>query len=136
MESSIDKSALWLKKSDATLQVASVLYRMGHYCDSISRAYYAVFYSIRGLFAQDDIGAYKPMTMLAALGKYYVNTGKMEPCYHKAIFQVFDLRLQTEYECISAIDMNDAKFTLETAFIIVNEIRNNLIKEAEKTTKS
>jgi len=136
MESSVDTSALWLRKSDASLQGASVLFRMGHYDDAISRAYYAVFYSIRALFAQDNISAYKPTTMLSALGKYYVNMGKMEPCYHKAIFQMFDLRFQTEYECISMADMNDAKFTLETAFIIVNEIKSNLIKAVEKTTQN
>ena len=131
MESSIDKCDLWLHKSQASLQAASVLFRMGHYCDSVSRAYYAVFYSIRALFSQDDVNAYKPTTMLSALGKHYVYTGKMEPCYHKAVFQVFDLRFQTEYECIPA-NMSDAKFALETAFIIVNEIKNSLIKEVEE----
>ncbi|MBS3969838.1 MAG: HEPN domain-containing protein [Clostridia bacterium] len=132
MESSINRCALWLHKSHSSLQAASVLFRMGHYCDSISRAYYAVFYSIRALFLQDDVGAYKPTTMLSALGKHYVNTGKMEPCYHKAIFQIFDLRFQIEYECLSIADMDNAKFALETAFTIVNEIKNNLIKEKER----
>ena len=131
MESSIDKCTLWLYKSQTSLQAASTLFRMGHYCDSISRAYYGVFYSIRALFSQDDISAYKPATMLSALGEHYVYTGKMEPCYHKAIFQIFDLRFQAEYECISTADMGDAKFVLETAFIIVNEIKNNLIKTKE-----
>lgn len=131
MESSINKCALWFHKAHTSLQAASILFRMGHYCDAISRSYYAVFYSIKALFVQDDVSAYKPATMLSALGKLYVNSGKMEPCYHKAIFQIFDLRYQTEYECLSMADMENAKFALETAFLIVNEIKTNLIKEKE-----
>ena len=132
MESSISKCTLWLHKSQSSLQAASVLFRAGHYSDAISRAYYAVFYSIRALFLQDDVSAYKPTTMLSALGKHYVNTGKLEPCYHKAIFQIFDVRFQTEYECLSIANIDDAKFALETSFAIVNEIENNLIKEKEE----
>ncbi|KUO53379.1 MAG: hypothetical protein APF76_09055 [Desulfitibacter sp. BRH_c19] len=135
MESNVNQSTIWLDKSQSSLQAASVLFRIGHYGDSISRSYYAVFYSMRALFSQDKINAYKPTTMLAALGKYYVTSGKMEPCYHKSIFQIFDLRFQTEYECLSIADIDNSKFALETAFTIVNEIKGLLYNEVGETEK-
>lgn len=129
MESSINLSTIWLERSQNSLQAASALFKMGYYSDSISRSYYAVFYCIRALFSKDKVSAYKPTTMLAALGKHYVNNGKLEPCYHKSIFQMFDLRFQTEYECLSIADLDTSKFALETAFTIVNEIKGHLYSE-------
>lgn len=132
MDSSLNECSLWMYKSDRAIEGASTLFRMGHYSDSISRSYYAVFYCLKALFAQDNIKAQKPTMMLSVLGKHHVKQGKLEPCYHKLIYQIFDLRFHVEYECKNQENIEDAKFALENANIVINEIKTNLIKNANE----
>lgn len=129
MESSINQCEQWICRSDKSLQAATTLFKMGFYSDSISRAYYAVFYCLRGLYTQDKKNAFKPSTILSILGKEYVTKGKLEPAYHKSIFQIFDLRYQTEYECKEIDNVEIASYVLENASLVINEIKNTLINK-------
>ncbi|MEW6622722.1 MAG: HEPN domain-containing protein [Bacillota bacterium] len=130
MEGSINDMRIWIYKSDRSLNAASALFRMGYYAECISRSYYAVFYCLKALFLQDKITVNKPSAMLALLGKRYVQEGKLEPCYHKSLFYLFDLRFQFEYECQNPDNIDLAKYAIETASSFIKEIKANLLKIA------
>ncbi len=127
MEGSVSEAEMWLLKSRRSMEAATVLYRMAYYDECVSRAYYALFYCIKALFAQDGIRANEPSTMLHALGSNYVSHAKLEPCYHKGAFQVFDIRFRVEYESHGFCGIDQARFALESASAVINEIRTCLL---------
>lgn len=107
----------WLKKSEFALQASESLQKQGLFSDSISRAYYAMFYAVKALLCQDGISVNKHSAVISAFGKLYAKTGKLQSKLHKQIINAFEERDKADYDALWEI-------TEDLVYQRVNEARS------------
>jgi uncharacterized protein (UPF0332 family) len=117
------ETASWLKKSESALQAAESLQKQGLLSDSISRAYYAMFYSAKALLCQDGISVNKHSAVISAFGKSYAKTGKLPNELHKQLINAFEERDKADYDVLWEITEDSVNQRIAEARIFVDEIK-------------
>ena len=112
----------WLKKSESALQAAELLQKQGLCSDSISRAYYAMFYAVKALLCQDDFSANKHSAVISAFGKLYVKTGKLQSTLHKQLISAFEERDKVDYDVLWEITEDSANQRINVARSFISEV--------------
>ena len=78
-----DEGKHWLKRANYAPSASEALFSKELFDDAISRAYYAMFYSAKALLIRDGFfSGSKHSAVVAAFGREYAKTGKIEPRYH------------------------------------------------------
>jgi uncharacterized protein (UPF0332 family) len=72
----------WLDKSESSLNAAKTLLREGYISESVSRAYYAMFYAAKAMLAEDGISRNKHSGVIATFGERYARTGRIAREFH------------------------------------------------------
>ncbi len=86
-----DEGKYWLKRANNALSASEALVSEELFDDSISRAYYEMFYAAKALLIRDGVTAgSKHSAVVAAFGREYAKTGKIEPRYHQMIIEDFE----------------------------------------------
>jgi uncharacterized protein (UPF0332 family) len=86
-----DEGKHWLKKANNALSASEALVSEELFDDAISRAYYAMFYAAKALLIRDGvIAGSKHSAVVAAFGREYAKTGKIEPRYHQMLIEDFE----------------------------------------------
>jgi len=83
MESRLEESQRWMAKAHSSLTAARKLLEELLFAESISRSYYAMFYAAKALLLLDGIEVSKHSAVIAAFGREYAKTGKIDPRYHR-----------------------------------------------------
>ncbi|MBZ4688637.1 MAG: hypothetical protein PWQ96_2294 [Clostridia bacterium] len=122
MAGNVEDILYWKNKSEDCLDSAKFLYNKNFYSEAVTMAYYGLIYMIKALFTQDNVRAYKPTTMLTALGRNYVAAGKLGASFHRSIMQVFDIRYKSDFEVHSAVEHETAAHILQLTEEIKQEI--------------
>ncbi len=87
------------QKSDKTLQAARLLLENGFVEDSISCAYYSIFYASKAVLLIHDIIITKSHRALRnAFGKYLIKTGELEEEWGKILSKEYDQRIIVDYQ--------------------------------------
>lgn len=98
-----------LEMAKERLHSSEILLKDGSYKDSIGRSYYAMFTSVRALFAMEGQDFSKHAGVIAYFQKEFVKTGKFDKKYSKYISQAFQIRNNTDYADFFIVSMQDAK---------------------------
>jgi uncharacterized protein (UPF0332 family) len=86
------------------------------YDDAISCAYYAMFYAAKALLIRDGIAAgSKHSAIVAAFGREYAKTGKIDPLYHQMLIEDFEWRQKADYDVFWHADRETAQGRLDDA---------------------
>ena len=98
MAGSLDEAQRWLQRGRTSLSAAEALIERGLYEDAVSRAYYAMFYAANALLVRDglNVGG-KHSAVVAAFGREYAKTGKLDSKYHQMLIQDFEWRQKADY---------------------------------------
>jgi uncharacterized protein (UPF0332 family) len=89
----------WLDRALTTLRATEALIEDQLYHDAVSRAYYAMFYAANALLIRDGLNvSEKHSAVMAAFGREYVKTGKVDPKYHQMLIQDFEWRQKADYD--------------------------------------
>jgi uncharacterized protein (UPF0332 family) len=111
-----DEARHWLKRSTNSLSAAEALMSMQLFDDAISRAYYAMFYAVKALLIRDGIAAgSKHSAVVAAFGREYAKTAKIDPLYHRMLIEDFEWRQKADYDVFWHADRETAQGRLEDA---------------------
>ena len=86
-----------LTKAQASLEAADLLYSKGYYDFSVSRAYYAMFYTAEALLLQRGLSFSSHSAVIAAYGKEFSKTLELDPKFHKYLIGVQDYRNLGDY---------------------------------------
>jgi uncharacterized protein (UPF0332 family) len=86
-----------LIKAQASLEAADLLYSNGYYDFSVSRAYYAMFYTAEALLLQRGLSYSSHSAVIAAYGKEFSKTLELDPKFHKYLIGVQDYRNLGDY---------------------------------------
>ena len=99
MAGSLDEARRWLERGRISLSAAEALIERGIYEDAVSRAYYAMFYAANALLVRDglNVGS-KHSAVVAAFGREYAKTGKVDPKYHQMLIEDFEWRQKADYD--------------------------------------
>jgi uncharacterized protein (UPF0332 family) len=69
----------WIEKSKENIEAAELLSREGFYAIANTRAYYAMFYAAQALLETVNLSFSKHSAVIAAFGKEFIKTGKLDP---------------------------------------------------------
>jgi len=81
----LHESEALLERSFEKLEVAKFLFENGYYSDSVSRAYYAMFFAARALLALKKIYPKTHRGTTTQIGLEFVNKGYLDMVYAKAL---------------------------------------------------
>ena len=114
-----DEVRLYLESAQRDIEAAESNLEYGYYHIVISRAYYAMFYSVHALLASKDITRSKHSGVVSAFGEYFVKTGQIDKKYAKMITNAFNARLDSDYEMAFIAEKETAESILRDAVLFV-----------------
>lgn len=92
-----DEVAKLLERAAEALIVTKILFDNGHFGDSMSKAYYAMFYSASALLIQNNLVRHKHSAIISAIGQYFVKSGRLEARFHQMMIAAFEDREVVDY---------------------------------------
>jgi len=94
----INLSRVRIEHAKEDLHTASENAEAGRYRSANNRAYYAMYHTIRALFALDGVEFKKHSESLGYFNKTYVHTGLIESRLNKALRSASKCRTDSDYE--------------------------------------
>ena len=104
-----------IEKARESLEVAENLVREGHFGFGASRAYYAMFYVAEALLADLGLSYSSHSAVIAAIGREFAKSGKMEARFHRWLIDAQDVRNIGDYGVGVEVPEEKAKVVCEWA---------------------
>jgi uncharacterized protein (UPF0332 family) len=86
-----------MEKSKENIAAAELLYREEYYAIADARAYYAMFYAAQALLETVNMSFSKHSAVIAAFGKEFIKTGKLDPKLHQYLISAQGSRQLGDY---------------------------------------
>jgi uncharacterized protein (UPF0332 family) len=93
---------------------------------SLSRAYYAMFYSAEALLLTKDLRFSKHSGVIACFGKEFIKEGVFSEQLYDYLIKGFRERQKGDYDVVSMPSREDALEMMERARIFIVEVNNYL----------
>jgi uncharacterized protein (UPF0332 family) len=116
----------YLARADEDIAIASSLSRDGHIRASVSRSYYAMFYTATALLYSKELAFKKHSAVVAGFGHHFAATGEMDARFHAGLRKAFDLRLKADYELAARLAFDEAEEQLAIAREFIQAAREYL----------
>ena len=117
----MDKKQILMERAYEKFEVAKSLFKEGYYSDTVSRAYYAMFYAARALLSERNIYPKTHRGVISQFGLKFVKEGQ----FKKNIFDLFaraqEDREEADYGLLAEIEEEEAKKILEGAEMFLRE---------------
>lgn len=115
-----------LKKAERSLRAASSMIDSQDFDFSLSRAYYAMFYSAEALLLTKDLRFSKHSGVIACFGKEFIKEGVFSEQLYDYFIKGFRERQKGDYDVVSMPSREDALEMVERASIFNVEVNNYL----------
>jgi uncharacterized protein (UPF0332 family) len=115
-----------LKKAERSLRAASSMIDSRDFDFSLSRAYYAMFYSAEALLLTKDLRFSKHSGVIACFGKEFIKEGVFSEQLYDYLIKRFRERQKGDYDVVSMPSREDALEMVERARIFIVEVNNYL----------
>jgi len=115
-----------LNRAEEALKSAELLLKEQFYDASISRSYYAIFYSAQAVLMSKNLKFASHKSVISLFGKYFVKTGLFKPELGKILNRAFEKRLASDYLLSARAGQKDAKEVLDWAKNFIQEAKNFL----------
>lgn len=112
-----------LKRADRYLVTAEILIRENDYESSVSRSYYAMFFSAQAILLSKGLTFSSHKMTISAFGEYFVKTEIFSKEMGKDFNKAFDRRQISDYYHDFIIDKSEAEEYLITAKNFVDNIK-------------
>ncbi|PIU83817.1 MAG: HEPN domain-containing protein [Elusimicrobia bacterium CG06_land_8_20_14_3_00_38_11] len=116
----------FLQKADKKIKASEKLFENELYDDTLSRAYYAMFFSAEALLLIKDLSAKTHSGVLFLLNEYFVKTGEVDRNYFEMIRKSKETRENGDYDAFYEATENEAKISIENAKKFVDKIKDIL----------
>lgn len=127
MAGSLGEPELWLERAREALEAARVLRDREFYNESVSRAYYAMFYAAKAAVASEGVRSKKHSSVISAFGHLFAKTGRIDARLHRALMAAHRQRQSVDYLLGVANTEEDATRLLVEAADFVAAIKALLI---------
>jgi len=108
------------------LIVAEDMFRLGHYRDCLSKAYYSLFQAARAALATLGLDSRKHSGVISLFNLNFVKSGKFPKEFRKIIASAQDLRLASDYDDFYLASKQDAEKTIADAREFISVVENFL----------
>lgn len=115
-----------LKRADRYLVTAEVLVREGDFESSVSRSYYAMFFSAQALLLSKGLHFSSHKMTISAFGEHFVKTEIFSKEMGKDFNKAFDRRQISDYNHEFIIDKSEAEEFVVSGKSFVNKIKEHL----------
>lgn len=105
----------WIEKSKENIAAAELLSSEGFYAIANTRAYYAMFYAAQALLETVNLSFSKHSAVIAAFGKEFIKTGKLDPKLHQYLIGAQASRQTGDYETGVYMTQDEAKRVISWA---------------------
>lgn len=112
-----------LKRADRYLVTAEILIRENDYESSVSRSYYAMFFSAQAILLSKGLTFSSHKMTISAFGEYFVKTEIFSKEMGKDFNKAFDRRQISDYYHDFIIDKSEAEEYLINAKNFVDNIK-------------
>ncbi len=111
-----------------TLRDAQSLLEAGSLHSVVNRLYYACFYAVSALLFTGGFTSTKHRGIISAFDREWINTGRLPKTMGRFLHQVFDARLQGDYDYPVTLQRQDVEDWVKEAQTFVSRI-SELIDE-------
>ena len=111
-----------IARSKKYLESAELLFKSGDYESSVSRVYYAMFYSVEALLLTEGISVSSHKGVISVFGERFVKPGVFGKEMSKELSRAFEKRQLGDYEYTFVISKDEAQEMLEKGKDFVEKI--------------
>ncbi|MEM8504757.1 MAG: HEPN domain-containing protein [Cyanobacteria bacterium P01_D01_bin.1] len=114
--------------AEQDLENSRLLLENERYRASISRAYYAMYYSTQALLDAKKIASRTHKGMIQQFGQHFVKTGTFSTDTSKQLSDAYDLRQISDYAADALVDREAAEKALSASVEFVEKVRTYLTR--------
>ena len=118
-------------RAERFIDSAEILLKCGDFESSVSRTYYAMFYSVEALLLTKGLSFSSHKGVISAFGQHFIKTGVFPREMGRELNLAFQKRQLGDYEFSFVISEDEAAQILETGKRFVDTIRGHLEKKRE-----
>ena len=118
-----------IERAKRYLKSAEVLLGEGDYESSVSRTYYAMFYSAQAILLTKNLSFSSHKGVISAFGEHFVKTGIFPKERGKELNKAFEKRQLGDYEYTFVISKKEAEEILGNGYKFVDSINQYLKKK-------
>jgi uncharacterized protein (UPF0332 family) len=115
-----------IRRADKALLAAKLLIEKNLLEDSVSRAYYAMFYAAQAILYTKGLKAKSHAGVKSLFGEHIVKRGIISEELGKAFSRAFDLRQKSNYEIQIQLEVKDVEKLIKEAGEFINKIKEIL----------
>lgn len=110
-----ERASLWLTQAQEKLEVAHELLGLSRYDDTISKAYYVMFYAAKAALSTEGIELRRHAGATALLNREFVRPGRMDRRYVRLLSRAMQEREMSDYEPTVRASRQDAEAAVRNA---------------------
>jgi len=115
-----------IKRAERYLKSAKTLLKEGDYESSVSRTYYAMFYSAQAMLLTQNLSFSSHQRVISAFGEHFVKTGIFPKEMGRELNRAFEKRQIGDYEYTFVISKNEAQEILVNGKRFIEKIVQEL----------
>ncbi|MDR1649268.1 MAG: HEPN domain-containing protein [Synergistaceae bacterium] len=115
-----------LKRAVNNLEDAKLLLDNNRYNSSTTRAYFAIFNSLRAVLAMDGVDFKKHSGVISYFQRNYVKTGLFVNEISDYIRDAFTVRNDSDYQDFYFVSEEDARMQINNAAIVIETVKKYL----------
>lgn len=118
-----------IERARKYLESAEILLKSGDFESSVSRVYYAMFYSVEALLLTEGITVSSHKGVISVFGEHFIKTGIFKKEMSKELSRAFEKRQLGDYEYTFVISDDEARKMFENGRNFVEKIVGYLEKK-------
>ena len=115
-----------IKRAEKYLKSARILLQEGDYESSVSRTYYAMFYSVEAVLLTKGLSFSSHKGVISAFGQHFVKTGVFPKRMSRELNRAFEKRQIGDYGHTFVISEAEAEEILRSGEVFVREVAGYL----------
>jgi uncharacterized protein (UPF0332 family) len=115
-----------LKRAKRYIKSAQILLKDGDYESSVSRTYYAMFYSVQAILLTKKLSFSSHKGAISAFGEHFIKTGMLPRELGRELNRAFEKRQIGDYEYTFVISKDEAEKILKSGKKFVAHITQHL----------
>ena len=126
MEEKLELIRVWLALAEEKLEVARELLDLSRFDDTVSKAYYVMFYSAKAALLAVDVDLHRHASVVSQFGQYFVKTGYADKRYSRILARAMQAREASDYDPRTRASRQDAEQAITDAEAFLEKAREIL----------
>ena len=119
-------SEMEIKKAKESLDEAKILFKAEKYDGAANRSYYAVFHAMNALLIHDGYRMKKHSGVISKFRELYIKTGIFDAGMSNQISDLFELRIDCDYDSVYTAEKADVEEQIINAESIITAVEKRL----------